>query len=339
MNRLKLLALAGLSLLALSACTSNKNEAAKDPVTAAKDIAVAMRDNDYGRLSHIMVPPDLYAKLETRYKDENAKKPAPSADQEKQFADSLAKFTASDAEDKMFAQIQPQLAQMGPQIPMYVAMGTGGLGQMIASSDKMSAPEKAQANAVVNAISKWAQAAHLDDQDKAKQAIKVVVGTARDLKLTTLDAMQKLSFSEMTQKVGVAAGGLRKTLAVYGFDTDKALDSVKVEKKSEDGDNAMVTISYTLLDTPISFEEAMVKVDGRWYNKSLVDSLKSSLDKPADAPAAPVADAPVMPAADAAPAPATSAMSAPSEQPSEQPAESDNTAAPASSSSAPASGG
>ena len=334
MKRLKLLAVLALSLLALSACTINKNEAAKDPAVAAKDIAVSIHDNDFDRLSHIMVPPDDYAKLEARYKDEAAKKPAPSAEESKQFADSVTKFTAPDAEDKLFAEIQPKLAQMGPQIPMMVGMMSGMAGQSIAQSTKMSPAEKTQANAVLTAITKWATTAPLSDPEKAKQAIKVVVGTARDLKLTTLEAMQKLSFSEMMQKAGIAAGGLRKTLAVYGFDTDKMLDSVKAEKKSESGDTAVVTVSYTLLDTPVTADVNMIKRDGRWYSADLVKSVEDSLAKPAaDASAPPMAGPEMSPPAEAAPgseaSPAEDASAAmPASDASEQP--SDDTSSPAS---------
>jgi hypothetical protein len=106
--------------------------------------------------------------------------------------------------------------------------------------------------------------------------------------------MQKLSFSEMMQKAGIAAGGLRKTLAVYGFDTDKMLDSVKAEKKSESGDTAVVTVSYTLLDTPVTADVNMIKRDGRWYSADLVKSVEDSLAKPAVDTSAPPMASPEM---------------------------------------------
>jgi hypothetical protein len=222
------------------------------------------------------------------------------------------------------------LAQVGPQIPMYVAMGSGGLGQAINSSDKLSADEKTQANAMLTAITKWATTAPLADPDKAKQAIHVVVATARDLKLTTEEAAQKLSFSEKMQKVGIGMGGLRKALAVYGLDTDKALDSVTATKKSEDGDNAVVTVAFTLLDTPIKMDVPMVKVDGRWYKKSIIDMANDALNKPSDAAAPPVAGpAPAaMPGAEngaasgstEAPAPAEAPASPEAPAPAESPA-------------------
>jgi len=331
MKRLKLLAVVGLSLLALSACKMNKNEAAKDPVTAATDLAASVRANDFDRLSHIMVPPDLYAKLEARYKDEAAKKPAPTAEDEAQFkANFIDKYTAPGAEDKLFAQLQPQLAQMGPQIPMGVAMMSGMAGQSIDQNAKMSPAEKTQAKAVLTAITKWASTAPLADPEKAKQAIKVVCDAARDLKLTTLAAAQKLSFSEMAQKAGVAVGGLRKALAVYGFDTDKMLDSVKAVKKSGDDNNAVVTISYTLLDTPVSADINMVQRDGHWYSADLIKSVEDSLaNKPAEV-APPMSAPPAMqPGSDAQPPEGETPAS--SDQPSDaQSAPADGASSPAS---------
>ncbi|MBS0455912.1 MAG: hypothetical protein JSS44_01090 [Proteobacteria bacterium] len=302
MNRLKLLSAAALSALLLSACNMDKNQAAKDPVTAAKDLSVALHDNDIGRFSHIMVPPDDYAKLEARFKDKQSKEPAPTADASKQFADQLAKFTEKGAEDKLFAEIQPKLAQMGPQIPMGVAMMSGMLGQGIEQNPKYSPAEKEQAKAVLTAVTKWATTAPLADEAKAKQAIGIVVATVRDLNLTTLDAANKMSFAEVMGKAGTGFGGLKKALAVYGFDIDQSLSSVKVDKKSEDGDNAVVTISYTILGAPVTADVKMVRRDGRWYSADLVKSVEDSLSGKADdaAPAA-APEAPVAPDAAAAP--------------------------------------
>jgi len=294
MKRLKMLAIAGLSLLAMSACTVDKNQAAKDPVDAAKNLTVAVRENDFDRLSHIMVPPDLYAKMEAHWKEEQAKKPAPTPEESKQFADQVAKFTAPDAEEKLFADLQPKLAQYGPQIPAGIAMMSGPMAGSIDQNPKLSASEKSQAKAVLTAVVQWAQTAHLEDQEKAKQAIKVFVGTARDLHLTTLEEAQKMSFQEAMKKAGIVSGGMRKMLAVYGFDTDKMLDSVKVEKKSESGDNAVVTVTYMILNAPITVDMEMVKRDGRWYSADLIKNIESSLN---NTPAAPPVAEPTAPPA------------------------------------------
>jgi len=93
---------------------------------------------------------------------------------------------------------------------------------------------------------------------------------------------------------GIVSGGMRKMLAVYGFDTDKMLDSVKVEKKSESGDNAVVTVTYMILNAPITVDMEMVKRDGRWYSADLIKNIESSLN---NTPAAPPVAEPTAPPA------------------------------------------
>ena len=287
MKRTNLLAVASLTLLLLAGCKGNPNEAAKDPVTATKDIAVALRANDFDRLSHIVVPPDLYTKLEARFKEEAAAKPKPTDEERKQFTDGVTKFSAADAEEKLFAEIQPKLSEVGAQMPMMVGMFGGMAGQGIQQSTTMSPAEKTQATALLTAITKWATTAPLSDPAKAKEAIKVIVKTARDLKLTTLDDAQAMTFEQAMQKTGIFFGGLRSALAVYGFDTDKALASVDAKKKSETGDTAVVTVTYTLLDTPVTADIDMVKRDGRWYSADAVKNVENMLAKPVGAPASP----------------------------------------------------
>ena len=297
MKRTNLLAVAGLTLLLLAGCKGNSNEAAKDPVAAAKDIAAAVRANDFDRLSHIAVPPDLYTKLEARFKEEAAAKPKPTDAERKQFADTVTKFTEADAEAKLFAEVQPKLAQVGPQMPMMVGMFGGMAGQSIQQSTTMSPSEKTQANALLTAITKWATTAPLSDPDKAKQAIKILVKTARDLKLGTLDEAQALTFQQTMQKTGGFVGGLREVLAVYAFDTDKALASVTATKKSETGDAAVVSVSYTLMDVPVTFDVNMVKRDDRWYSADAIKNVENMLAKPVGAsPASPMAATPDAPA-------------------------------------------
>jgi hypothetical protein len=291
MNRLRRLAIAGLGLLVLSACTGGKNLAAKDPATAAKDLTVAIRDNDLDRFSHIMVPPDDYAKMQARYQEEVARRPAPTAEEEAQFKTNVVdKYTASDAEDNLFAYLKPVLVEIGPNLPNAFSRTSGLAAQVIANNEHMSKPDKQQAIAVLNAVTAWGKAAPLADLDKAKQAIKIVVGSARDMKLTTLAALEKMNFSETMQKASVAEGGVRNALAVYGFDTDKVLGSVKVEKKSGDDSKAIVIVSFTVLDASVAIDIDMIQRDGRWYSADLVRSVEDALsEKPADANSAPVA--------------------------------------------------
>ena len=69
---------------------------------------------------------------------------------------------------------------------------------------------------------------------------------------------------------------------MYGFDTDKALASFDATKVSETGDNAVVKVTYSLMDTPISYDVNMVKRDGRWYSADAVKNIEEQLAKPTE---------------------------------------------------------
>ena len=126
--------------------------------------------------------------------------------------------------------------------------------------------------------------------------------------------------------------------SVYGFDTDKMLDSVKAEKKSESGDTAVVTVSYTLLDTPVTADVNMIKRDGRWYSADLVKSVEDSLAKPAVDAAAPQVTGPAMSPPEASGSESSPAEDASAAMPASQASESsDAPSAPADNMSSPAS--
>ena len=62
---------------------------------------------------------------------------------------------------------------------------------------------------------------------------------------------------------------------------DDVLATAKTEVVSQTGDSAKVKISYTMFEAPLSFESEMVKLDGRWYGKDSLESLKKDLAEPA----------------------------------------------------------
>ena len=69
---------------------------------------------------------------------------------------------------------------------------------------------------------------------------------------------------------------------------------MKAETLSNDGNTANVKVSYTLLNTPLSAETQLVKVDGHWYGKDMMEQLKKKEGEAGDG-AAPAAAAPAAP--------------------------------------------
>jgi|KBSSwiStaDraftv2_1062776.scaffolds.fasta_scaffold72105_2 hypothetical protein len=286
---------------AASAGPAGASPAAVAAPAATPDAAVAMavkalRDNNIAALFAASLPAGEYAKLKTDWNKDINSEPVTEEDR-KDFAEKMSKLTAPGAEDKMFAEIKPQLdefdKQSAQQMPMMIAMGQGFAQSAIQQNKDLTDAQKQQVTQLLDATAKWAQNTKFTDPALVKSAIGVICKTARDLNLKTVDEARALSYEQGMQKAGIVLGGVKQVLAVYGLNMDKALDSVKVETVSANGDAAKVKISYTAFETPFSTESDLVRVDGKWYGKDAIEKWKKhSQEIAAAAPATAPAQAP-----------------------------------------------
>ena len=269
-------------------CNQQPNPAAPAAVSAATapattpDGAVAasvkaLRDNNIAALIDNALPAAEAVKLKADWNKDMTSEPLTDEDR-KQFAEQMATLTAPDAEAKMYAQIQPKLAefdkQAAQQMPMMIAMGQGFAKSAIAQNKDLSDAQKKQAQDLLDATAQWAQTTKFTDPTMVKAAIAEICKTARALNLKTADEARALSYEQAMQKAGIVLGGVKQVLGVYGLNVDKALDSVKVETVSTTGDAAKVKVSYTAFEQPFSTESDLVKVDGRWYGKQAIEQWK-----------------------------------------------------------------
>ena len=316
MKRYAALALAGFTALSLVACqkeeTAGESPAATAEATASPDQAIAevaskLKSGDVLAVLQMSLPPKHLDKMKADWKAKMAADPVTDEDR-KEFAETIAKLTAADAETALYAEAEPQLAkmetEMAAQMPMLIGMGQGFAMQSIQANEKLTEAQKKQAGDVVGAMATWLQGVKFADRELAKQAIGKAVATARALELTTLDEVRGLEFEPAMAKMGVAFNGTKEVLAIYGLKLDETFDSVQTQIISQDGDNAMVKVDYQIFGQPLSFETAMVQIDGRWYGKDTIEQLEKELNAPADV-AMPEDGAPaeedVAPAADTAP--------------------------------------
>ncbi len=274
--------------LLLAACQREEGPVAPDsPAAAVEALAASLRQNDLVRFSKLSVPPAMYARLEARWREQQAQQPAPSDEEREEFAQTLARFTDADAEERLYAELEPSLtrfeSEMAAQLPLMVAMGSGFISASVQQSDTLSDAQKQHASEVIGALAGWASTLPLGDRDKARQAVGVVADTARRLELESLDQMRDFSFEDTLVRGGTLLGGGKRLMALYGFDIDRTLDSVRVEPVSENGDQARVRVRYTLLDKPMSFEVDMVRIDGGWYSVDAIASTQEQLDAPLSA--------------------------------------------------------
>ena len=301
-TKLARVALVAAMAVAFSGC-GNKEEGqtttpaaapvAAKPATPDAAILASVQNLKAGNIDALIqnaLPPDEYAKVKAKWSEDINKEPVTDEDRQK-FAENIGKLTAADAEAKLWAELEPKLkemdAQMAQQMPMMVAMGKGMIQSSIQQNQDLTEAQKQQASQAVDAFGNWVQSAKFTDPALAKQAITVVVKTARDINLKTLDEARALTYEQAMGKVGVGFNGLKQVLAIYGFSIDQTLDSVKAQTLSSDAATAKVKVDYTLFNTPLTAESDLVKVGDRWYGKELMENLKKK-DAPADgtAPAA-----------------------------------------------------
>ncbi|MDC8014206.1 hypothetical protein [Tahibacter soli] len=306
MSKLARVALVAAMAVAFSGC-GNKEEGKTTTAPAAAPVAAKPATPDAAILASVQnlkagnidaliqnaLPPEEYAKVKAKWAEDINKDPITDEDRAK-FAENIGKLTASDAEAKLWAELEPKLkemdAQMAQQMPMMVAMGKGMIQSSIQQNQELNDAQKQQATQAVDAFGNWVQSAKFTDPALAKQAIGVVVKTARDINLKTLDEARALSYEQAMGKIGVGLNGVKQVLAIYGFSIDQTLDSVKAETLSSDANTAKVKISYTLFNTPLTAESDLIKVGDRWYGKEMMENLKKK-DAEATAPAAPQAPA------------------------------------------------
>ncbi|HEY8010313.1 MAG TPA: hypothetical protein VIE67_04885 [Rudaea sp.] len=279
-----LLALAGL----VAACGKNEEQAANKAAVPAAPVAVPtatpdaailtavrmLRANDINGLLTAALPAAQLAKIKTDWTQHLTKDPITDEDRRK-FADQMTRLTAPGAEDKIYADIEPQLKKFdkegAAQMPMMIAMGQGFVQSSIQQSKDLSDEQKKQSAALVDATAKWAQGVKFTDPALVKGAIAAICKTARDLNLKSLNEVRALSYDQGMLKAGIALGGLKQVLAVYGLSLDKSLDSIKVETVSTTGDAAKVKVTYSAFDQPFTTESDLLKVDGKWYGKQAIE--------------------------------------------------------------------
>jgi len=285
MNRIVSLAACGLLSLGLTACSGGESGSADpaaataSPDAAVKSAAEALRQNDVGQFVKLVLPEARYneAKIKFETRDSSA-----DAGNDAEFEAMMAKLTAADAETALMAELEPQIAQfeaeMAPQMPMMIGMGRGFAAQAIQQNPDFNEDQKKQATEVVDAMAGWLSTVKVTDRGLAKQAISKAVSTARSLDLKTMEQVNALSFDDALAKAGIAFGGLKDVLAVYGMDINATLDSTTVEMVSEQGDAARVRVSYSLLGQAITTEQDMIRENDRWYGKDTMTAIADALD-------------------------------------------------------------
>lgn len=297
MKPILILAFSGLLAFGLSACGEKEasqpaSQAAvarqtSDPAKAVEAMAAKLRENNVLEAIQLAVPPAQLDEVRAKFKEAMSKE-APSEEDRKAYAEQMTQLTGPDAETALYALLEPQLVkfetEMAAQMPMMVGMGQGFVIQSIQASTELNEVQKKEATEAIGAIAGWLQSAKLTDRELAKKGIAIVVKTARSLDLATLDQVRALDFDHAMGKAGIAFGGLKDILALYGLDLNQSLASTKASVTTKGEGTATVSVAYSLLGKPMTSQSDMVEVDGRWYGKDTAEQITKSLAVEAEEP-------------------------------------------------------
>jgi hypothetical protein len=270
-------------LLPLTACR-REAVAPGDPVAAVKGLAEAIRDNDLPRYSRLSMPPALHKKMEARWKAELAVAPPPSERQKRDYARWMTRLTAPKAEAELFRSLDPKLkrleTEIGSQWPLMQATAGIFLSGVLKANERLTDSEKEHAKTVGAALIAWLQPALLTDRVRARQAIRVVVETARKIDLPTLEQSRALEMIPALEKGSIALKGFKRIGRLYGVDGDAALATVEAKVAEVEGDIATLEVSYSLLGRTVRFDMQLIRRDGRWYSADAVRNAEAKLAKP-----------------------------------------------------------
>lgn len=282
MNRKLLLTLpVFVTMLLLGACGEQGDQAGApgadvpDPGKLAPHETVeqgvaALRDNNIKGFLKLTLPEAKYADMQAQWAK---KKQEPIKPEEKaEYEETMKRLSEDGAEEKLMAEIRPQLEQMRPQMPMFVGMFQGIVQSAIAQSEDMSDTQREQAQSALTAMAGWAQRTDLASPDLAEEAVAAACETARELDLPTLEDVRALDFDEMLGKAGTLFAGLKEVLAVYDLNVNEAMDSVEAETLREDGDTATVRTTFEFLGTEQTVDSELIKVAGQWVSKEAMEA-------------------------------------------------------------------
>ncbi len=305
--------------LVLAACHNESpqqklaDQSAK-PAAAVQNTIPPLKGGDFDSLLQHLLPPADYRQLRSDWKGRERESLAKVSDADRRrFAKEMAALTAPGAKQKQLAKLEPVLdawdTKYKQRVPMIVGIARIMVGTRITQSDSMTGKQKIEARGVLDALATWAQDTDWGDKAKAKQAVGVVVDTARALKLKTLDQAYQLDFEQAMQRYGTAWMGLKELLSVYGLSVDSVLDSMKVKPLKQNGDSATVQVDYTILGKPMTSTLEMVRKGKRWYPRDFLKHWRKSRARLArGASTARAASTAVAPATSTAPARPRSSM-------------------------------
>lgn len=246
--------------------STSTTAAVPDPAAQIHEMARLFRAGDVVGLVHDLVPPSKWEEARLAFE---AKQRQPISDEKRaKFQEAIVRFTSASAVDDLMAEIQPRLDEARPQLPGALLMGFAAMQMSISSPDSdLTDEERATLSAAFPSFQSWAISTDFLSPATMRQALILLTDAARRTGITDLDQLRALSPDDLLFRAEPMLSAAKDAARLYGIDLDAIADSLQVEVLGIDGDKASVRTTVTVFNAPLSANQELVLVDGRWYAK------------------------------------------------------------------------
>lgn len=269
------------------------------PAQAIELLAQRLRADDLEGYVRVAVPPELVPSLETAWAQGRSRWPLTELPLDERLPAILAALAADDSEARLQALFERQFAGADRELKAASAsLGLFGVQYMQTEGD-FSDREREHYSQAIQALSVWGASAPLPDPELARQAIARLAAAARKTGLASDADLRQAGMFGSLRRLAPFMAAFKRSLADYGLDIDRSLDSVQAGLIDQTGDTARVRVRYRLGGQDIDTVVAVERRDGRWY---LTDLLRHAEEAVARTAAASTGPQPPPAAANAAPA-------------------------------------
>lgn len=272
-----------LVLVVLSGCKSDSpplllQKKPQDATITLDRMAECLRKNDLVGFSRVLATPTQSAQLEAAWHSGHTQWPFSIWPLGQDIPPLLAFLSSPNATESFQAMFNQQLANQDGLIDDAIrSLALFGTRFLDSQSALYSAQQRSYYKQLIHVLADWGVRAPLADRERAYRAITDLTATTRGSGLASQAALSRLGMEESLRRLGPVWQVLKSLLLTYGLDIDRALIQLKTELVSQNGDNALVRVHYTLAQHEIETLVPMIRLEGKWYPKQVQDAIARNL--------------------------------------------------------------
>lgn len=239
-----------------------------DPAAQLRESARLFRAGDVAGLVRSFVPPGKWAEARAAY--ERQRLEPVDAEDEAEFAEKIARFTAPDAVEVLMAEFEPRLEEARPQAAGALLMAFGAMQMAVNSPESdLTEDQRLVLQGALPGIQQWASTTDFLSPDTLRDALTLLTDAARRTGIDSIEDLKALPLEGVLDRARPLLAAAKDAVQLYGIDLDAVVDSLQVDVLENDGQVARVRTTVTVFGAPVWHEHELVLIEGRWYGKHL----------------------------------------------------------------------